>query len=75
MGAAPEAWKRHVELAPDPRVVRSERADRVEALSHPFTDTVISLSDVRKGDFVVVEMRGPEGTAVAQTIVVTFRGP
>jgi len=73
MGAVAEARTRHVELARDARVVRSERLDRVEDLSHPFTDTVISLSDVRKGDFVVVEMRGPEGTAVARSVVVTFR--
>ena len=68
MGAAEKAGRLRVELAPDARVVRSERY-------HPFKDTVIGLSDVRKGDFVVVEMRGPEGTAVARSVVVTFRGP
>ena len=73
MGAVAEARTRHVELARDARVVLSERVDRVEDLSHPFKDTVINLSDVRKGDFVVVEMRGPEGTAVARSVVVTFR--
>jgi hypothetical protein len=73
MGAVAEARTRHVELARDARVVLSERVDRVEDLSHPFKDTVIALSDVRKGDFVVVEMRGPEGTAVARSVVVTFR--
>jgi hypothetical protein len=36
-------------------------------------DTVISLSEVRRGDFVVVEMRGPEGKALARSVVVTFR--
>jgi hypothetical protein len=75
MGAAAEAGRLLVELAPDARVVLSERDDRAGDLSHPFKDTVISLSDVRKGDFVVVEMRGPEGTAVARSVVVTFRGP
>ena len=75
MGAAAEAGRVLVELAPDARVVLSERDDRAEDVSHPFKDTVISLSDVRKGDFVVVEMRGPEGTAVARSVVVTFRGP
>ena len=62
-----------VALAPDARVVLSERDDRAEDLSHPFKETVISLSDVRKGDFAVVEMRGPQGTAVARSVVVTFR--
>lgn len=74
MGAAAEAWRLRVEVASDARVVLSERDDRAEDLSHPFKDTVISLSDVRRGDFVVVEMRGPEGKALARSVVVTFRG-
>jgi hypothetical protein len=36
---------------------------------HPFKDTVIGLSEVRQGDFVVVEMRGPEGTAARSVVV------
>jgi hypothetical protein len=74
MGAAAEASRLRVELAPDARVVLSERDDRAEDLNHPFKDTVITLSDVHKGDFVVVDMRGPEGKALARSIVVTFRG-
>ncbi len=73
-GAAAAASGLRVELAPDARVVLSERDDRAEDLSHPFKDTLISLSDVRRGDFVVVEMRGPEGKALARSVVVTFRG-
>jgi hypothetical protein len=72
-GAAAAASRLRVELAPDARVVLSERDDRAEDLSHPFKDTVISLSDIRKGDFVVVEMRGPEGKALARSLVVTLR--
>jgi hypothetical protein len=72
--AAAAASGLRVELAPDARVVLSERDDRGEDLSHPFKDTLISLSDVRRGDFVVVEMRGPEGNALARSVVVTFRG-
>lgn len=72
-GAAAAASRLRVELAPDARVVLSERDDRAEDLRHPFKDTVISLSDIRKGDFVVVEMRGPEGKALARSVVVTFR--
>jgi hypothetical protein len=74
LGAAAEGWRRRVELAPDARVVLSERDDRAEDFSHPFKDTAISLSDVRAGDFVVVETRGPEGKALARSVVVTFRG-
>ena len=72
-GAAAAASPLRVELAPDGRVVLSERDDRAEDLSHPFKDTPISLSEVRRGDFVVVEMRGPEGKALARSVVVTFR--
>jgi hypothetical protein len=74
MGAAAGARRLHVEVAADARVVLSERDDRAEDLSHPFKDTAISLSDVRRGDFVVVEMRGAEGKALARSVVVTFRG-
>jgi hypothetical protein len=73
MGAGAQVSRLRVELAPDARVALSERDDRAEDLSHPFKETVISLSDVRKGDFAVVEMRGPQGTAVARSVVVTFR--
>jgi hypothetical protein len=74
MGAAGAASQLRVELAPEARVVLSERDDRAEDLSHPFKDKEISLSDVRRGDFVVVEIRGPEGKALARSVVVTFRG-
>ena len=67
------AGRLRVELAPDARVVLSERDDRAEDPSHPFKDTVISLSDVGRGDYVVVEMRGPEGKELARSVVVTFR--
>ncbi|MGH7366567.1 MAG: hypothetical protein ACREK9_09175 [Candidatus Rokuibacteriota bacterium] len=70
-GAA--AGRLRVELAPDARVVLSERDDQPENLSHPFKDTVIGLSGVRSGDYVVVEMRGPEGKELARSVVVTFR--
>jgi hypothetical protein len=72
-GAAGAAGRLRVELAPDARVVLSERDDRAEDPSHPFKDTVISLSDVGRGDYVVVEMRGPEGKELARSVVVTFR--
>jgi hypothetical protein len=73
-GAAGAARLR-VELAPDARVALSERDDKAADPSHPFKDTAISLSDVRRGDYVVVEMRGPEGKELARSVVVTFRPP
>ncbi len=71
-GAA-TAERLRVELAPDARVVLSERDANAEDPSHPFKDTVISLSDVGRGDYVVVEMRGPEGKELARSVSVTFR--
>jgi len=71
-GAA-TAERLRVELAPDARVVLSERDVDAEDPGHPFKDTVISLSDVGRGDYVVVEMRGPEGKELARSVAVTFR--
>jgi len=72
-GAAGEAARLRIELAPDARVLLSEREDQPADPSRPFKDTTIDLSDVRRGDYVVVERRGPEGKALARSVVVTFR--
>jgi hypothetical protein len=72
-GAAGAAARLRVELAPDARVVLSERDGQAEDPSRAFKDTPISLSDIGRGDYVVVERRGPEGKQLAHSIVVTFR--
>ena len=72
-GAAGDAGRLRIELAPDARVALSERNDRVEDLSRPFKDTAIDLSDVRRGDYVVVIRQGPEGKELGRSVVVTFR--
>jgi hypothetical protein len=72
-GAGGEARRLRIELAPEARVVLSERAERAEDVSRLFKDTPIDLSDIRTGDYVVVERRGPEGEELAQSVVVTFR--
>lgn len=69
MGAATEARRLRVGLAPDARVVVSERESPVG----DFKDTAISLSEIRDGDFVVVDMKRSEGTPLARSVVVTFR--
>ena len=53
-------------MAPDARVVLSVRDDQAEDVTRPFKDTVIDLAEVRRGDYVVVERRGPEGKELAQ---------
>jgi hypothetical protein len=72
-GATGAAVRLRVELAPDARVVLSERDEQAEDPSRVFKDTPISLSDIGRGDYVVVEGRGPEGKQLAHSIVVTFR--
>jgi hypothetical protein len=72
-GAGGEALRLRIEVAPDARVARSERAERAEDPSRLFTETAMSLADVRRGDYVVVERHGPEGKEVASSVVVTFR--
>jgi hypothetical protein len=72
-GAAGDAGRLRIELAPDARVALSERNEQVEDLSRPFKETAIDLSDVRRGDYVVVIRQGPEGTELGRSVVVTFR--
>jgi hypothetical protein len=62
-----------VELAPDARVVLSQREAQSADPTHPFLDTPIDLSDVRRGDYVVVNIQGPEGQEVGRSVTVTFR--
>src|SRR6266545_6898155 len=50
-GAAEDAGRLRIELAPDARVALSERNEQVEDLSRPFKETAIDLSDVRRGDY------------------------
>lgn len=72
-GGAGAAGRQRVQLAPDARVVVSERDAQAEDPSHSFKDTAISLSDIGRGDYVIVERRGPPGKELANSIVVTFR--
>jgi hypothetical protein len=73
LGAGGATSRRQIALAPDARVVVSERDPQAENLSHPFKDTAIDLDAVGRGDYVVVETRGPEGEELARSITVTLR--
>lgn len=70
---AQEARRLRVKLAPDARLVLSERAPEAADPTHPFKDTAITLADIQSGDFVVVEMRGHDGDALARSVVVTLQ--
>lgn len=57
-------------VAPEARVVDSQRRQHGETFDKPFVDTPIALADVRAGDFVVVDVEEP---GVAERVVVTQR--
>lgn len=64
-----------VRVTPETRLIRSERLPdkQVGDLRRPFRDTPIRVSDIRIGDFVVVELTGTDEKAVASFVMVTFR--
>ena len=64
----------HVRISPQATVVRSQPlpANQVTDLARPFKDSAISLSDIRPGDFVVVELFGTGKKAEASSVTVTF---
>lgn len=72
-GSTGTASRLRIELAPDARVVLSERDPRAEDLTRPFKETAIDLSDVKPGDYVVVIRQGPEGKELGRSVAVTFR--
>jgi hypothetical protein len=72
-GATGAAGRVRVELAPDARVVLSERDEEADDASRLLKDTAINVSDIGLGDYVIVERRGPEGKQLAHSIAVTFR--
>ena len=58
-------------VAPNAEVLISEREVPVSNFYRPFKDTVISLAEVRPGDFVVVDVDAQAGTA--ERVIVTHR--
>ena len=55
-------------VAPNAEVLISEREEPVSNFYRPFKDSVISLAEVRPGDFVVVDV-GEEPSMVDRVIV------
>jgi hypothetical protein len=74
MGAtAAEPRRLRIRLAPNASVLLSERDPATADTRHPFTDTAISLSDIRPGDFIVVDTREQRGQPLARSVIVTLR--
>src|SRR5262245_24386836 len=55
-GARPTDLSVHV--AADARIVVSRRNEHATDSQHPFVDTPVQLADVKRGDFVVVDVMG-----------------
>lgn len=55
-------------VAPGASIVDSQRREPVESFDKPFVDTPIALSDVRVGDFVVVDVDKP---GIAERVTIT----
>jgi len=72
LGALGKQRKLNVRVTPQAQVILSKRVpdDQAQDPRHPFKDTPVSLSDLRPGDFVTVEM-GKGKTA--SSVTVTFR--
>jgi len=62
-----------VHVAPQARVVLSERKDKVPEVQDIFAESPITLADVKAGDFVVVEVTGAGKTSTANSVIVTHR--
>lgn len=68
--------KLQVLITAQTQLVRSERLpkDQVTDPRRPFRDSPIGLSEIRLGDFVVVELTVVGEGAVASSVTLTFRG-
>jgi len=73
MGVAAVRRTIEIKLAPDAAVLISERVEPVTNFYRTFTDTAITLADIRPGDFVIVDVGEQPG--VAERVVVTHRKP
>jgi hypothetical protein len=74
LGVAGVRRELRVRVAPDARIVMSERVNDTTVTSPPFRDTPMALETLRPGDFVVVEAAPAEGVQVARAVTVTLRG-
>ena len=73
LGRAGKEEKLRVAVTPQTRIVDSERNPRPTSVEELFTDRPISLNELKKGDFVVVETSGEGKKLVADSVMVTLR--
>lgn len=75
LGAAGKETKLHVRVTPQTRVTLSTRNSHATDVQSAFTSTAIALTDVKKGDFVVVDTKRGGKAAVAEAVTVTLQSP
>ena len=70
LGRAGKAHKLHITVTPRTRIIVSQRNPQAP---ESFTDTTISLAEVKKGDFIGVDTRHEVSKLIAESITVTLR--
>ncbi len=74
LGRAGKEQKLHMTVTANTRVVESERNPHASSAQDEFTEKTIALSDIKKGDFVVVDVSREGKKLVAESVMVTLRG-
>ena len=73
IGANAKEQKLRLRLAPQAQLILSERNDHPEDFQHVFKEVPIGLSDLKPGDFVVVEVVKAGKENLADLVMVTLR--
>jgi hypothetical protein len=74
VGRAGEEQKLHVTITQRTRIIESRRNPAASDAQDSFTDKTIPLSEVKQGDYVVVDASGEGTNLVAASVTVTLRG-
>ena len=74
LGRAGKEQRLHLAVTANTRVVESERNPHASSAQDEFTEKPIALTDIKKGDFVVVDVSREGKKLVAETVMVTLRG-
>lgn len=72
-GANARAYDFRIHVAPAASVVLSERNPKATDVGREFTSTPIRLSEIKRGDFVVVDVTGHGAHALGESVMVTLR--
>ena len=73
IGANAKEQKLRLRLAPQAQLILSERNDHPEDFQHVFKEVPIGLSDLKPGDFVVVEVVKAGKENLADLVMITLR--